>query len=572
MESQSLLPTVITSMPTPPLVPLRREWDSFAPISRLPPELLSLVFCHVRDTIAEELDGHYDAFDNPFAFERRSAVKDWMKISHVCHSWREVALNTVSLWSHLVVTRSNYKWAEECLRRSKGSSFVLYAESVADSHHPSRILLRELKNHMGRCRELNLRDFTTGDSIEFLSQIDTSHLIHFHYSHRFYSNSSASQRLSLPLIDDSLLRADSLRHLSISCCPIDWSASIFHRLTHLQLYYIPEESRLDCHTFISFLICMPRLEILDLCEFLRMTNSEANRGKADGTHLQHLRYVELDDNPYTLAGFLSGLPIRPFCKVLVNVEGYPDVTVEECLPILSWASNHFRPPITGSSNASDTHHNHWRSLRVFYLDSYFGFQGYTVKENLEPNKILFEHSIRLPNPGYENVDDDEDDDEDEDGDDDDDVPIFPQLLFIPLPISRIVYLEIANFYHSRTVLSKSMWINIFSSIPTLESICIAARSLPFFQALLPYDHDQDSESMPFPVLSSVIVQDDYKADYDVIVRSLRYRFRRGTALKKLVLKDCSEVASSYLKQLREAVEEVKVITYGIEADAGRCLE
>src|SRR5258708_19912727 len=100
-----------------------------------------------------------------------------------------------------------------------------------------------------------------------------------------------------PLIDDSLLRMDSLRRLSISYCPIDWTASIFRRLTRLQLHYIPEESKLECHTFVSFLFGMPHLEVLDLWDSLRVASSDANPGKAHVTHLPHLKYVEFDDNP-----------------------------------------------------------------------------------------------------------------------------------------------------------------------------------------------------------------------------------------------------------------------------------
>ena len=518
----------------------------WAPISRLPPELLSLVFCHLRDIKIEQCDSeyHHDAFERPFEFQRKFAVENWMKISHVCHSWREVALNTVSLWSHLIVTRSSYKWAEECLRRSKESSLVLFAHfsgaNGLNSHHPSRALLRELKNHIGRCRVLNLQ-LATEDLIDLLSQTNTSHLVQFHYCYR---SDSAGSRLFPPLIDDSLLRADSLRRLSISSCPIDWTASIFRRLTHLKLYCIPEEFKLECHTFVSFLVGMPQLEVLDLCDFLRMENSEGNRRQADGTHLQHLKYVELRDNPQALAGFLSSLPIPPLCKLCINGEGSPATAAEELLPILSWVSNHFRPPISGSPNASGTHHNYWRSLRIYHFESCFGYEGY-IEENLrEQNKVLFQHCIWLP----------------EDTDDFDEVPNLPQPLFTPLPISHIVYLEINGDSDNQwSVLSKSMWINIFGSISTLESICIhSAQSLPFFQALLPYDpNDLDSEPMPFPGLSSVSVERD-NPDYDLILRSLLYRFQHGAALKRLVLDDCSEIASSDLERLQEVVGEAEV--------------
>ena len=502
------------------------------PISRLLPELLSLVFCHVRDAIAGK-SGHDHSFERPFEFKRRFAVKNWMKISHVCHSWREVALNTVSLWSHLIVTRSNYKWAEECLRRSKESSLVLFAKfsgaNGLNSHHPSRALLRELKNHIERCRVLNLQ-LATEDLIDLLSQTNTSHLVQFHYCH--LSDSAGSRHLP-PLIDDSLLRADSLLRLSVFSCPVDWTASIFHRLTHLKLYYIPEESKLGYHAFVSFLICMPRLEVLDLCDFLQMENSEGNHRKADGTHLQHLKFVKLDDNPHALAGFLSSLPIPSLCIVVINTDEY--TTAEDILPILSWVSNHFRPPISESPSISDANQNYWRSLRIFYLEPFISFQGYTIKENLDENESLFKHTVWPPDVSFDD-------------------PDLPQSLITLLPISRIDHLEICSDFH-RSVLSMWMWIDIFGSVPTLESICIKANSLPFFQALQYYDRGP----LSFPALSSVVVRGDRNADYDVILRSLRLRFRLGVAIKRLVLDGCPIVPSSDLMRLQKLVGHVEVI-------------
>ena len=524
---------------------LRRECISIAPISRLPPELLSLIFCHVRRVTAREWEGLSGAFESPYDFHQRFEVTEWVKFSHVCHAWREVALSTVSLWSHLTVGSSDYKWAEECLRRSKESSLVLFAdfpegESNLNTQDPSRALLRELRNHVGRCRVLSLR-LTTGDLTNLLSQAETPHLVHFHYSHISNRNSFTGLRSPPPCINDSILRADSLRRLSISRCPVDWSASIFHRLTHLQLSYIPEESRLNCRAFVYFLVGIPSLQGLDLCGSLRKGNSDASHvggNPSDGPHLQYLKYVELTEDPAVIAGFLSSLLIPPLCKVIINGEGYPDMTAEEFLPALSWVYNQFHPPTSGSSTAI-AHQNYWRSLRIFHLESYFGFQGYTIEENLERDDILFEHCIWLP---------------DRSDVDDVDVENLPQLLFTPLPISHIVYLEIETD-SDFSVLSKSMWIAIFGSISTLESIYIGIKSLPFFEAL-----SHDPGNLLFPVLSSVIVQ-GYRPNYEAVLRSLRWRSQLGVPLKRLVIERCLIVPSSVQRQLREVVGQVEVIDH-----------
>ncbi len=213
------------------------------------------------------------------------------------------------------------------------------------------------------------------------------------------------------------------------------------------------------------------------------------------------------------------------------------MTHEEFVPILSWVYTHFHPPTLDSSVASDTHQNYWRSFRIFHLESFFGFQGYTIEENLERNDILFEHCIWIPD------------------DSDNDVENLPRLLFPPLPISHIVYLEISCDF-SFSALSKSTWIKIFGLIPTLKSICIEAKSLPFFKAL---SHNQGD--LLFPVLSSVIVrQDRYLGpNYEIVLRSLRCRFQLGVPLKRLVIESCPAVPSYVQKQLRKVVGQVEVI-------------
>ena len=214
-----------------------------------------------------------------------------------------------------------------------------------------------------------------------------------------------------------------------------------------------------------------------------------------------------------------------------------DMTAEEFVPILSWVYTHFHPPTLDSSVASDTYQNYWRSFRIFHLESSFGFQGYTIEENLDRNDILFEHSIFLP---------DDLDNHDEN---------LPQLLFTPLPISHIVHLEIScDFGFSG--LSRSMWIEIFGLISTLESICIEAKSSPFFEAL-----SQDQGDLLFPVLSSIIARDDSHSglDYKTVLRSLCCRFQLGVPLKRLVVECCSTVPSSVQNQLRKVVGQVGVI-------------
>ena len=518
-------------------VRLRRSLNLLAPISRLPPEVLSTIFCAVQHAaVANEYDTALDSldeFDNPFEYHS-AKIEDWIKISHVCHAWREVAMNTSLLWCHLSVTTScRYKWAEEYLRRSKQSSLVLIVVLSEDWKKPPRLddtLIRELRSHLGRSRVLALR-VGADDLSNLLSQIKTPRLVEFHYSHLHYKSSASSP----PVIGDSIFRlADSLRRLTIAGCPIDWSASIFHCLTHLQLQYIPQNSRLKCRDFISFLTSIPGLEVLFLEDFLQNENLHASgppAAEAARTPLQHLKHMFLGENGPDLAGFLSNITIPPFCRVIiVPVE---DLTDDDSLLTLPWAYNHFHPPISPSS--SGDYPNYWRSLRLFTINKHFGVQGYVVEENLTRNDILFELYIWTPR---------------------DDIEYIPRSLLTSLPMSHIVYLVI--WADCCSVLSKSMWIDFFGSIPTLESVSIEANSLPLFQAL---SHDPgDSDCIPFPVLSSITLRllSYPDLDYDLILRGLRWRLGLGVPLRRLLMDSCSTVPSSIMKQLKKVVAHIEV--------------
>ncbi|TBU63483.1 hypothetical protein BD310DRAFT_916468 [Dichomitus squalens] len=69
-------------------------------ISRLPNELLSEIFtCLVRDHNSHIEDAH-DTYDRVYGTRLQ-----WIRTTHVCYAWREVALATPRLWSFISVTR-----------------------------------------------------------------------------------------------------------------------------------------------------------------------------------------------------------------------------------------------------------------------------------------------------------------------------------------------------------------------------------------------------------------------------------------------------------------------------------
>lgn len=90
---------------------LRGQRNTLAPVSWLPPELLSRIFRHARDAA----DGR---------------AKILPPASHVCRAWRALALANPLLWTEIDCTR--LRWAKEMMLRSQGAPLAL---QVPVSYH-----------------------------------------------------------------------------------------------------------------------------------------------------------------------------------------------------------------------------------------------------------------------------------------------------------------------------------------------------------------------------------------------------------------------------------------------------
>ena len=122
---------------------LRRRRNALAPVSSLPTEIIETIFSlsHVPGTLPPStLDGKPDHLP-------------WLRVAHVCHQWREIALNQPLFWSHVDFNAVSSAGAAEILTRAKmvpedgilafgGKDFHLFTGtmlSLAHSKKNSRI-------------------------------------------------------------------------------------------------------------------------------------------------------------------------------------------------------------------------------------------------------------------------------------------------------------------------------------------------------------------------------------------------------------------------------------------------
>ncbi|EJF64032.1 hypothetical protein DICSQDRAFT_178558 [Dichomitus squalens LYAD-421 SS1] len=115
-----------------------------APISKLPPEVLSEIFAVVAKV--------YQTTRNPPRFRPRRTYK-WIIVTHVCRSWRHVALETPRLWSRIVL--SDPEATQEVLARSKKAPLWVTGH-VTCRDEPRRKLLDAVMKESSRMKELDL--------------------------------------------------------------------------------------------------------------------------------------------------------------------------------------------------------------------------------------------------------------------------------------------------------------------------------------------------------------------------------------------------------------------------------
>ncbi|KAL0571715.1 hypothetical protein V5O48_010239, partial [Marasmius crinis-equi] len=176
---------------------LETETRNNCPISQLPPELLVLIFdecIHSRDAIL---------FEKPLYFA----------FSQVCHDWRELALNTPTLW-----TKPDFRWplwAQEMLRRSKEADLDITYRVESGAHNIlSRPFEEAMLEALSNASRITNISFNLWDTIGFegilASLVQPAPLLHTLCLH-FYST-LAEDPFPERLLGD---HAPSLRNLSI---------------------------------------------------------------------------------------------------------------------------------------------------------------------------------------------------------------------------------------------------------------------------------------------------------------------------------------------------------------------
>ncbi|ETW86352.1 hypothetical protein HETIRDRAFT_309161, partial [Heterobasidion irregulare TC 32-1] len=151
-DEVAALRTLITSM--------NRQRNSFARISCLPPEILSRIFSFLA--VINVPTGYN------FSPKSVGQKLGWIRVSHVCSYWREVALKDPTLWRCIPFLLGS-QWVAEALVRAKGAPLIIDIKDQFHDKERARSFISSTLPHLSHVQCLKL----SGSTTQFLSAIQS---------------------------------------------------------------------------------------------------------------------------------------------------------------------------------------------------------------------------------------------------------------------------------------------------------------------------------------------------------------------------------------------------------------
>ena len=104
---------------------LKHRRNALAPISSLPTEVLDTIFLFARHGVTVSTSSATPG--------KKTDPLSWLRVSHVCHQWREIALNQPLFWNHVNFATLSSAGASKILARAKRA--LLYLEAKVFGNH-----------------------------------------------------------------------------------------------------------------------------------------------------------------------------------------------------------------------------------------------------------------------------------------------------------------------------------------------------------------------------------------------------------------------------------------------------
>jgi len=306
--------------------------DTVAPISAIPPELLARIF-------------RFHALVEPPWPGRHNL--GWIRVTHVCQQWRQVALDDSSLWATFTGYWPSAKLISESLVRARNAPLIIDFEFETSLQKLSKFI-----PHISHIRELRLRNLSPRHSqgIQEICALEAPILEHFELAlgpGSYFPVMSITYR---ELAGTTLFngRTPKLRTLSLTQISIPWSLIPRGQLTQLEITLFEEISAadispsVDLNQLIDLLINSPELEglVLEFC----LTPMLFQVPHEQPIHLPRLSRLRLAGSTFNVTNLLSMLRLPPSATLRLHCCISEDPSTYPGHPILPLVSAHFHDP------------------------------------------------------------------------------------------------------------------------------------------------------------------------------------------------------------------------------------
>ena len=238
--------------------------NSFAPVNRIPPDVLSLIPNYWEDSDRDE---------------------GLIMLTHVCHGWRELFISRSSLWTHLDCMRVDK--TEVYIERSKCSPLEICIKQTDNAPYWEEAFILSVP-HTGCLRTLSI----AGSPAEVLPVLTEHFSCTVPLLHNLRINLIDNQAHVLP---DNLFNGDlsSLRELALAglITPLPWRGLL--NLTSFNLCHVPEDKILLTQ-LLDFFESSPRLHHILLHDSIP-NSSDSPPGRV--VSLPHLEELSITAQP-----------------------------------------------------------------------------------------------------------------------------------------------------------------------------------------------------------------------------------------------------------------------------------
>jgi hypothetical protein len=296
---------------------LRYRRNALVPISSLPTEVITTIFSFFH------LSTFTSGKPDPLA---------WLRVTHVSHQRREIALNQPLFWNHVNFTTLSSAGAAEILARAKTAPLFLEAR-IPGRHLYNKAIQRELQRCVTRICDLRIRA-TPWDLRETLES-----LISPAPTLECLSLSSEKRGLEVT-IPETLFGGTTprLSSLELRNCDISWESPLLKGLRYLDIRLPSTNARPSLAVWLDALGEMPQLMLLTLYR----ASPRADRFPFDVERtitLPSLKHVNISDSPRDCAFVLAHLDLPALTclclKTLPHLWHPSDVQVQELLPYVA---------------------------------------------------------------------------------------------------------------------------------------------------------------------------------------------------------------------------------------------